>query len=119
MKISDTSITRFAYILIEREIILKLKSFSYCHLVNMKNVTKCVKLLLTQHIQFSPFIMLCFGSIGMDGALHEPCCKVTILQSNYRKMTIPWSFSRNYFVKYYGKKNLEPQHALVTSKSML
>ena len=39
-------------------------------------------------IQFSPFVMLCLGSIGMACVISEPCHKWTILQRNYRKMTI-------------------------------
>ena len=31
------------------------------------------------------------------------CYKGTILQRNYRKMTIVWSFSYNSYVKFYGK----------------
>ena len=38
-------------------------------------------------IQFSLFIMLCLGSIGMDQIVSEPY-KGTVLQRNYRKMTI-------------------------------
>ena len=33
-----------------------------------------------------------------------PCYKWTILQRNYRKMIISWSFSCNSFVKFQGKK---------------
>ena len=36
--------------------------------------------------------------------------KGTILQKNYRKMTILWSFSYNSLVKFHGKIILEPQH---------
>ena len=43
----------------------------------------------------------------------------TILQRNYQKMTILWSFSYNFFVKFYGRKIWEPQHDHVISKSML
>ena len=32
--------------------------------------------------------MLIFGSIGLDGVMSELCCKGTVLQRNYRKMTI-------------------------------
>ena len=53
-------------------------------------------------IQYSPFIMLNLGSIGMDRDISGPCYKGTILQRNYRKMTIKWSFSYNSFVKFYG-----------------
>ena len=50
-------------------------------------------------VQWSPFIKPGFGSIGagMDCGIREPCCKGTILQRNYRKMTILWSFSYNSF----------------------
>ena len=48
--------------------------------------------------------MLGFGSIGMDCVISEPCYKGAILQRNYRKMTILWSFSYNSFVKVHGKK---------------
>ena len=37
----------------------------------------------------------------MDPAISEPCYKGTILQRNYRKMTM--SFSYNSFVKFHGK----------------
>ena len=45
------------------------------------------------NIQCSPFIKLCFGSTGMDCIIRdcvisESCYKGTILQRNYRKMTI-------------------------------
>ena len=46
-----------------------------------------------------------FGSIEMDLVISEPCYKGTILQRNYRKMTIIWSFSYNSFVKFHVKKN--------------
>ena len=38
--------------------------------------------------------------------ISESCYKGTILQKNYRKMTISWSVSFNFFVKFYGLKNL-------------
>ena len=41
----------------------------------------------------------------MYHVLSEACYKGTILQKNYRKMTIPWSFSYNPFVKFHGKIN--------------
>ena len=47
-------------------------------------------------IQCSPFM---FGSIAMDPVICELCYTETILQRNYRKMTILWSFSYNSFVK--------------------
>ena len=40
----------------------------------------------------------------------ESCHKGTILQRNYRKMTMQWSFSYNFFVKLHGKKIWKPQH---------
>ena len=39
-------------------------------------------------LQYSPFIRLCLDSIGMDSFVSELCYKWTILQRNYRKMTI-------------------------------
>ena len=55
-------------------------------------------------VQCSPFITQCLSPIGMDSAISELCCKGTILQRNYRKMTIPWPFSYNSFVKFHVKK---------------
>ena len=46
---------------------------------------------------------LCLGFIGMDHVISELCYRGTILQGNYRKMTILWSFSYNSFVKFHGK----------------
>ena len=40
----------------------------------------------------------------MDRVLSQPCYKGTILQRNYRKITIIWSFSYNLFVKFHGEK---------------
>ena len=54
--------------------------------------------------------MPCFGFIGMDQVIRE-----SFLQRNYRKMTISWSFFYNFFVKFHGKKNWEPQHDHVIS----
>ena len=42
-----------------------------------------------KNIQCSFFITHCLGSIGMDCVITETCYKGTILQKNYRKMTIP------------------------------
>ena len=39
-------------------------------------------------IECTPFITLCLGSIDMDCIISESCYKYTIIQSNYRKMTI-------------------------------
>ena len=49
------------------------------------------------------FITLYLGSIGMDHVISESCYKGTILQRNDRKMTISWSFSYHYYVKFHGK----------------
>ena len=54
----------------------------------------------------------------MDGVISESCYKGTVLQRNYRNMTISWSFSYNYFVKFLGKIFWEPQHDRVISKFM-
>ena len=40
----------------------------------------------------------------MNPFISELCYKGTILQRNYRKMTIKWSFSLNSFVKFHCKK---------------
>ena len=40
----------------------------------------------------------------MNCVINEMCYEGTILQRNYRKMTIKWSFSYNSFVKFHGKK---------------
>ena len=42
----------------------------------------------------------------------ESCYKGTILQRDYRKMTIHGHFPNNSFVKFYGK-NWEPQHVQI------
>ena len=47
--------------------------------------------------------MLCLVFIGMDSGISELSYKGTILQGNYRKMTISWSFSYNSFEKFHGK----------------
>ena len=57
--------------------------------------------------------MLYLGSIGMDCVISELCYKGTILQRNYRKMTIKWSFYYNSLVKFHGTKIWEPQHDLI------
>ena len=41
-----------------------------------------------QQVQYSSFITLSCGSIGMDGIISESCYEAKILQRNYRKMTI-------------------------------
>ena len=64
-------------------------------------------------------VKLCLGSIGMNHAISELFYKETILQSNYRQMTILWSFAYNSFVKSHGKNKWEPQHGRVLSKSVI
>ena len=51
----------------------------------------------------------------MDCFICESCYKGTILQRNYRTMTILWSFSYNSFVKFHGTKTWEPHHDSVIS----
>ena len=63
--------------------------------------------------------LLCLRSIGMDCVISESCYKETILQRNHWKMTISWLFSNISFIKFHGKKNWEPHHDCVISKSML
>ena len=58
-------------------------------------------------------------SVGMDPVISELCHRGTILQRNYRKITILWSFSYTFFVKFCGKKIMEPQHGRIISKSVL
>ena len=48
--------------------------------------------------------MLCLGSMEMDPGISNPCYKETILQRNYWKMTIVWSFSFNFVVKFHCEK---------------
>ena len=40
----------------------------------------------------------------MDCVIGEQCFKGIVLQRNYKKMTMKWSFSYNSFVKFNGKK---------------
>ena len=40
-------------------------------------------------------------SIGVDWFIKEQCYKATILQRNYKKMTILWSFSYKSFEKFH------------------
>ena len=42
----------------------------------------------------------------MDSVISESCYTGTILQRNYRKMTILWSFPYNSFVKFQVKHNM-------------
>ena len=46
----------------------------------------------------------------MEHVISELCHKGTILQRNYRKITVSWSFSYYFFVRYAMEKNLGPQH---------
>ena len=48
--------------------------------------------------------MLCLGSIETGQVINEVRYKGTILQRNYRKMTILWSFSYNSVVKFHVRK---------------
>ena len=50
--------------------------------------------------------MLCLWSIAMDHVMNKPYHKGTILQRNYRKITILWSFFFNSLSKFHGQKNL-------------
>ena len=65
------------------------------HISAARHVTDCTK---------PPVKCLYLGSIGMDHVISESCCKGTIIQRNYRKNNIIWSFSYNSFVKFHGKK---------------
>ena len=65
-------------------------------------------------LQCSPFITLCLGSIGIECVISESYYKGTILQMNYRKMTISWSFSYDAFVKFYGKTFWEPHDGFIS-----
>ena len=55
-------------------------------------------------IQRISFIMLSLGSIGKDYVINESCCEGSILQRNYRKMTISWSLSYISFAKFHDEK---------------
>ena len=57
-----------------------------------------------KHVQCGPFITLCLGSVGMGCVISDLYHKKTILQRNYRKMTIKWSISYNFFVKFHGAR---------------
>ena len=80
-----------------------------------------ISLLRVKHVQFSSFIMLSLGPIIMNQVINELCYKGTILQRNYRKMTISWSwsFSCNFFVKFYCKKFGSHNMDCFISNSML
>ena len=89
------------------------------HTIFITHMGNCVMGATPVHVQCSPSITLCLGSIGMDSVISESCNKGIILQRNYRKITILWSLSFDSFVKFHGKKLWEPQHNCVISKSML
>ena len=63
--------------------------------------------------------MLCLGSTGVDQIVSAFSYEETILQRNYRKMTILWSLSCNSLVKFHGKKKWEPQNDHFISKAVL
>ena len=56
------------------------------------------------HCTEQSFYNAIFGAKGKDHAVNKLCNNETILQRNYRIMTIPWSFFYNSFVKLHGKK---------------
>ena len=58
-------------------------------------------------------------SIGTDPVISKSCYIGTILQRNYRKVTIPWSFSYNSLENSMVKKIWDLQHDCVVSKSVL
>ena len=68
-------------------------------------------------VQFSPFITLCLGSIGMDCVISEWCYDGIVLQKNFRIMTILWSLSCNSFVKFQRGPGFEPhpRHCVVSA----
>ena len=51
-----------------------------------------------------PLYNAMFGSIGMGHVVLEMCYKGSILQKNFREMTITWSFSYNSFVQLHSLK---------------
>ena len=53
----------------------------------------------TYHIFVKPFL----NSVGMGHVINEMRNKKTILQRNYRKMTMKYSFFYYFFVKFHGK----------------
>ena len=74
--------------------------------------------LIVKHVIKGQFYKGIIGKKPIYGHF-EPCYKGTILQRNYRKITILWSFSYNSFVKFQGKGIWEPLHGHIVSKSML
>ena len=61
-------------------------------------------------VHCNPFITLCLGFIEIDSVTRESSYQGTILQRNYRKMTMEWSFSYNFLVKFnyekFGSSNM-------------
>ena len=59
---------------------------------------------------FQSLIMLCFRSLGKERVISELSYEGTILQRNNRKMTMEWSFSYNFLVKFnyekFGNSNM-------------
>ena len=55
----------------------------------------------------------------MGFVIRKLCHLGTILQRNYRKMTILWSFSYNFYIKFLDKNLLEQQHDSVISKRFI
>ena len=74
---------------------------------------------LGNRLQCSPFYNSMIGAHRNSCVISKFCYKGTILQRNYRKMTISWPFSYNSFVKFYGKTNWEPLHDQDVSKPVL
>ena len=63
-----------------------------------------IKLSLLCHYTVQSLYNAIVGVHKMDRVISEPSYKGRILQRNYRKMTIKWSFSYNSFVKFHGTK---------------
>ena len=78
-------------------------TIGFTQISNLLNWKRYRKIYSLQH---SPSTTLCLGSIGIDHVISRSCYKGTILQRNYRKMTIVWSFSYNSFVNFHGKKKI-------------
>ena len=72
-------------------------------------------------LMYSPFITLSLGLIVMDLVTSELCYKETVLQRNYVKTAISWSFSHNSFVKSLADYMVlrEPQHGCDIAKFVL
>ena len=77
-----------------------------------KAMNSCKNLKIHKDFFKTVNITLCLGSIGMDCIITETCYKGTILQKNYRKMTIPLS---NFMVKIFGSPNMTVRGHVVQS----